>query len=75
MEEHPSFTTSPAAGITDVHKDNWSAAYGWGDKGTEGYMKVEEDPSFTTSQAVGNTDVHKVSWSAAHGWSGVGTDS
>ena len=74
VEIDPSFTSSPAAGITDDNKADWTSAYGWGDHGTEGYLKVELDPSFTASSAAGITDDNKADWTTAYGWGDHGTE-
>ena len=40
-ETDPVFTASPSSGITGQRIATWETAYGWGDHGAGGYLKIE----------------------------------
>ena len=46
VEADPIFAASAAYGIAAADITNWDTAFGWGDHGTEGYVKNSSDANF-----------------------------
>jgi hypothetical protein len=67
-ESDPVFGSSPASGITEANKSNWSTVHGWGDHHEAGYVTDEQDPLFSSSIAAGISDADASSWFTAYGW-------
>ena len=67
-EADPVYASSPAAGITDAQKAEWSVAHGWGDHDAVGYLKDEQDPVFASSPAADVSVTQMDNWDTAHGW-------
>ena len=69
-EQDPVFTGSVAYNITNTFINNWNTAHGWGDHGTEGYLKTysETDPIFTAHVSASITSQQITNWNTAYGW-------